>query len=137
MKIHCKPAAITIDDFYDLDILDDVFSSKYDIIITFKAICEFVTKQQFEERNPYQHLCNFLFPKLKNDGVLLFTDVTTYNGTGHEWLPKMMDQGLSEYARKIVWKNDGYNHMFTVSHSHKLGDQSKVAWRMIQKTNNN
>lgn len=137
LKIHCKPSAITIDDFYDLDILDNVFSNEYDIIITFKAVCEFVTKQQFEERNPYQHLSNFLLPKLKNEGLLLFVDVTSYNETCHEWLPKMMDKGLIEHSGKIVWKNEGYNHTFTVSHSHKVGDKSKVAWRMIQKINNN
>lgn len=136
LKIEYKPSAVTIDDIYDLEILNNIFSNDYDIIISFKAVCEFVTKQQFEERNPYEHLGNFLLPKLKEDGVLLFVDVTSYNDTCHEWLPKMMDKGLSEHLGIIIWKNEGYNHTFTVSHSHKYGDISKVAWRMIQKTNN-
>lgn len=136
LKIEYKPSAVTIDDIYDLEILNNIFSNDYDIIISFKAVCEFVTKQQFEERNPYEHLGNFLLPKLNEDGVLLFVDVTSYNDTCHEWLPKMMDKGLSEHFGKIIWKNEGYNHTFTVSHSHKYGDISKVAWRMIQKTNN-
>lgn len=135
LKIECRPSAITIDDFYDLEILNDIFSDGYDIIITFKAVCEFVTKQQFEERNPYEHLSTFLLPKLKKGGLLLFVDVTSYNETCHEWLPKMMDKGLSEHLGEIIWKNEGYNHTFSVSHSHKNADKSKVAWRMIQKTN--
>lgn len=136
LKIECKPSAITVDDFYDLEILNDIFSDDYDIIISFKAVCEFVTKQQFEERNPYEHLSNFLLPKLKDGGILLLVDVTSYNDTCHEWLPKMMDKGLAEHSGEIIWKNEGYNHTFTISHSHKCGDISKVAWRMIQKTNN-
>ena len=38
---------LTIDDFYDLSILDSVFNKQFDIVMSFKAICEFVSKQCF------------------------------------------------------------------------------------------
>ena len=41
-----------IDDFNDLSVLKSVMEEKFDSIITFKAICEFVTEQQFETTNP-------------------------------------------------------------------------------------
>ena len=128
---HSSP--ICIDDFYDLDILDRVINKRFDIIISFKAICEFVTKQQFEQHNAYEHIAKFLIPKLKDYGLMLLVDVSTYNNTSQEWLPKMMDKGLLMANCLIDMKNDGYNQAFTITHSRKMMDISKVAWRIIKK----
>lgn len=129
--IENKPSNIVIDDFYDLKILENVLNSKFDIIISFKAICEFVTKDQFEQQNAYEHIAKSLLPKLADDGLMLLVDVTTYNETSQQWLPNMMDQGLKAAGCNIVAKNDGYNQAINISHSHKQNDVSKVAWRMI------
>lgn len=133
VKIENHSANICIDDFYDLNILNKVMKRKFDIIISFKAICEFVTKQQFEKENAYEHIARFLLPKLENYGVFLFVDVTTYNNTSQEWLPKMMDKGLKSANCFVTNKNEGYNQTFSVTHSHKSYDESKVAWRIITK----
>lgn len=71
-------------------------------------------------------------PKMKRNGVILFVDVTTYNDTSQEWLPKMMDKGLTEANCSVMYKNDGYNQTFHITHSSKSNDRSKVAWRMIK-----
>lgn len=47
-----------IEDFYDLRTLDAVLD-KYDIIMSFKAICEFVSKERFEQNNAYAHISKF------------------------------------------------------------------------------
>ena len=125
-------AAVIIDDFYDLSILNSVMKDSYDIIISFKAICEFVTKQQFEQHNPYEHIINFMLKKLKKDGVMLIEDVTTYSDTSQEWLPLMMDKGLLNAKCIVAKQNEGYNQVFYISHSHKTCDKSKVAWRLVK-----
>ncbi|MBQ7238284.1 MAG: class I SAM-dependent methyltransferase [Bacteroidales bacterium] len=126
-------APVCIDDFYDLHILEGVLNRQFDIIVSFKAICEFVTKDQFEKKNAYEHIAKFLLPTLADGGLMLLDDVTTYNETSQEWLPKMLDKGLNAANCRIVAKNDGYNQVYLITHSKKLNDVSKVAWRMIKK----
>lgn len=131
LQLECHSDEIIIDDFYDLQILDNVLRKQFDIIITFKAICEFVTKDQFERQNAYEHISRFLLPKLYENGVMLLEDVTTYNHTSQEWLPMMMDKGLKEVHCNVLLQNEGYNQTYIVSHSCKSCDVSKVAWRLI------
>lgn len=122
-----------IDDFYDLSVLDTVLDNeKFDIIISFKAICEFVSKNCFETNNAYEHIANVLLPKLHENGALVLVDVTSYNNVSEEWLPKMMDNGLKKVECCIIGKNPDFNQTFTVTHSRKVCDTSKVAWRIIK-----
>lgn len=131
-EIKNRPVQIVIEDFYDLSILDSVIEETFDIIISFKAICEFVPKKQFEEQNPYEHIVKFLLPKLNNNGLLLLEDVTFFSGISQDWLPIMMDKGLKAANCAVVDKNEGFNQTYYITHSHKHNDKSKVAWRMIK-----
>ena len=132
IEIESHSAHLRIDDFYDLDILNKVMKRKFDLIITFKAICEFVTKKQFEQQNAYEHVAKFLLPKLTEYGIILLVDVTTYNNTSKEWLPMMMDRGFTAVNCNIVERSQGYNQTYTISHSRIANDVSKVAWRIIK-----
>ena len=132
LEVVNNSAPIMIDDFYDLHILDSVLDKKFDLILSFKAICEFVTKDQFEQQNAYEHITKFLLPKLTDNGLLLLEDVTTYNNTSQEWLPKMMDRGLLSVGCNVVGRNEGYNQTYHITHSHCHNDRSKVAWRLIK-----
>ena len=132
IQVENNSAQIYIEDFYDLDILNIVMKNQFDIIISFKAICEFVTKDQFEKQNAYEYISKFLIPKLNGKGILLLEDVTTYNNTSQEWLPKMLDKGLIASKCKVVARNEGYNQLYIITHSRKKNDLSKVAWRMIK-----
>lgn len=134
IMIDNHSAQLRIDDFYDLDVLNIVLKKKFDLIISFKAICEFVTKQQFEQQNAYEHIAKFLLPKLTDGGIMLLVDVTTYNDTSKEWLPMMLDRGLSAANCLTIGKNEGYNQSYSITHSHKPCDVSKVAWRIIGKS---
>ena len=131
-EMNSNVVPITIDDFYDLTILDSVLQKKYDIFISFKAICEFVTKQQFEENNPYEHIVRTFLPKLNDGGLMFLEDVTSCNMISQEWLPKMMDAGLRNVDCEIIARNDGFNQVYYISHSRRKNDVSKVAWRMIK-----
>lgn len=135
LKIESRLMPIIIDDFYDMDVVTDVITQKYDFIITFKAVCEFVTKKQFEERNPYEHVINTFLPKLSERGIVCIADITTYNEVSKEWLTKMLDRASEICDVTIIDRNQGYNEEFFVSHSLKRYDKSKIAWR-IYKPNN-
>lgn len=131
IHISYKVIPLEIDDFYDLSVLDYVIDQKFDMVISFKAICEFVTKQRFEQNNAYTHMAKFFLPRINSGGILLLADVTTYNNVSQEWLPHMMDEGLAKANCKVVAKNNGYNQAFFVTHSKKKEDISKIAWRLI------
>lgn len=130
VSLHVTP--LTIEDFYDLSLFDEVLARQFDIIMSFKAICEFVTKDRFEQANPYAHFAKAFLPKLNESGIMLLEDVTSYNKVSQEWLPRMMDAGLKQAGCNIVGRNEGYNETFTISHSQRMNDCSKVAWRIIK-----
>lgn len=121
---------LTIEDFYDLDILSSVHTEKYDIFMSFKAICEFVSKERFEHQNAYAHIARTYLSRLNDDGIMVLTDVTSYNDVSQEWLPRMMDIGLAQADCRVILKNDGYNQAFVVCHKKKQRDISKIAWRI-------
>ena len=131
LQVISSPIHLPIN-FYKLEVLDNVMTESFDIIISFKAICEFVTKVQFEQKNAYEQIASFLLPKLSNDGRMLLVDVTSYNNTSQEWLPMMMDKGLKATNCNVIARNIGYNQTYTITHSQQIGDISKVAWRMIK-----
>ena len=64
---------------------------------------------------------------------MVLDDVTTYNNVSQDWLPKMMDTGLTMVSNcQVLMRNEGYNQTFAVHHSNCNTDVSKVAWRIIQ-----
>ncbi|MBQ9312623.1 MAG: hypothetical protein IJ213_06205 [Bacteroidales bacterium] len=132
LKLSITPRIIPtkIDDFYDMSVLESVIDSNFDIIMTFKAICEFVTKQQFESKNPYKHFIDTFISKINKNGLLLIEDVTTKNTVSQEWLVEILDRAIMNY--NIINRNSDYNQAIFVSHSKKENDVSKVAWRIIK-----
>ncbi len=122
-----------IDDFYDMSIIESLITDDFDIILTFKAICEFVTNQQFEAKNPYLHFVQTFLPKLSPKGIMVIEDVTSINNTSEEWQSKTMDDGLLNVKCNIVDRNNWFYQIYTITHSHKPSDVSKVAWRIIKK----
>lgn len=126
---------LTIEDFYDFDVLSSVLEEKYDIFMSFKAICEFVSKERFEHQNAYTHIARKYLSRLNHDGIMVLADVTSYNDVSQEWLPRMMDLGLAQADCRIIFKNDGYNQTFVVNHKKKRNDISKIAWRIVSPGN--
>ena len=131
LEVSFVPTPETIDDFYDLSIVDQVIQEKFDFFITFKAICEFVTKQQFESRNPYQYIIDVFKGKLTRDGVMCIADVSSYNNVSCEWLPKMLDAGITASNGNVLLRNSGWNESFYVNHSRHPQDLSKLTWRFV------
>ena len=131
LQILSNPSAVHIEDFYDLSILDSILADNYDVIISFKAVCEFVTKQQFEEKNAYEHLSKFMLPRVSKHGTMLLVDVTSKNNVSQEWLPTMMDRGLAAAGASVIARNRRHKDTFTFYHAKQVGDISRIAWRLI------
>lgn len=133
-KANTQVVPLQIEDFYDLSVLLSVLHCNFDIVMSFKAICEFVSIDRFEKNNPYAHIAKSFIPKLKIGGLMLLNDITTFNNVSQEWIPKVMDAGLEQLHNcQIILRNNGYNQSFMVHHTKKYADVSKVAWRIIQK----
>lgn len=133
INIKLKVQPIVVDDLYDLSVINNIIAESYDVFMSFKAVCEFVTKERFEKDNAYGHIVKSFIPKLNSQGVMLLVDVTTYNNVSKEWLPKMLDAGITETNCSIIQRNENYNQPFVVTHSRKGNDISKITWRIIQK----
>ena len=123
---------VIIDDFYDMQVVEQIITQSYDFVISFKAICEFVTKQQFEQQNPYEHIINVLMPKLSSKGVICLADVTSFNAVSQDWLPAMLDNASKACNVDILYRNEGFNEDYHISHTHHKNDISKIAWRIYK-----
>lgn len=124
---------LTIRDFFDLSDLDEIITGPFDIAMTFKAICEFVSKDRFEDQNPYYTVSESLLKKIAKGGIMLLVDVSSKSDTTKDWLPNMMDRGLSAFTVSKLFRNPDFNQCFYVSHSKQNRDISKIAWRLIIK----
>ncbi len=134
-KINTRVAPFRIDDFYDLSLFQEACLSqanKYDIILTFKAICELVTKQQFETKNPYTHIINTFAPYLSENGIMCVADITSRNNISQEWLPRMLDNGINATTCHVLMQNKDFNESYYITHSFKKNELTKIAWRILK-----
>lgn len=115
-----------------MQVVEQIITQSYDFVISFKAICEFVTKQQFEQQNPYEHIINLFMPKLSSKGVICLADVTSFNAVSHDWLPAMLDNASKACNVDILYRNGGFNEDYYISHTHHKNDISKIAWRIYK-----
>lgn len=128
---HILP--IQIDDFYDIEILNNIITKKFDFIISFKSICEFITKQQLNISNPYEYFLDTFLTKLSDLGVMCIVDVSFLNCVSNEWLPRMMDKAINSCDKAdIIDRNTNFNECYYISHSRKKEDISKVFWRILK-----
>lgn len=131
IETHILP--IQIDDFYDMKVLEDILTKKFDFIISFKSICEFVTKQQLDTSNPYEYFLDTFLLKLSNIGIICIADVSCLNCVSNEWLPGMMDKAIASCNKvDILERNAGFNECYYIRHSRKRIDVSKIFWRILK-----
>ena len=132
LDIESSLIPVVIDDFYDLQLVEQVVTSLYDFVISFKAMCEFVTKQQFEQQNPYERVMNVFMPKLSPIGVICLADITSFNAVSQDWLPTMLDNASKACNIDILYRNRGFNEDYHITHTHHRDDTSKIAWRIYK-----
>lgn len=153
LKNHCKfsiryrvgPAQV----FDDNDLLDinSIVTSNYDFIISFKSICELISKNIIEY-NAYKYIAENFAHKLSEYGVMVILDVTIKNETIGTYYPIYLNNGIHEFINENqdfksliplscnLHEDECTIHCFTqrvfkVTHSHKSNDISKVSYRVI------
>lgn len=132
-NLNVKINNLHIEDLDDLSVLNDNLTDEFDIILSFKAICEIISKELFAKDNAYKKVVQFLLPLLKKNGLLILADISSQDNISREWLPNLMDNGLRQLDCDVINKNDSYNQAFYVKHSRCQQDKSKIVWRVIQK----
>jgi len=139
------PAFIEKED--DLELIVSIAGNKFDVILSFKAICELVAKKRIVG-NAYAYCANMLAANLSNQGIMLLEDVTVLSKVVGMFLPFYMNKGLNDFLRntskyKSVLPISCRKHeidckagcffskVIQVTHSKKRHDTSKVTYRFI------
>lgn len=143
--------SIAIDDKADMDMLGDVVNNGFDVVLSFKAVNEFIQRKRFSD-NAYKHFAEILAPNLSDEGLLILLDVATRDDISGVYYPVIMNKGLNDFIQNNYefatilplpcslvdadCDNSCYmQQRFHVSHSHRANDLSKVAYRVIGRKN--
>lgn len=151
--LHCpfpityNVGPISISDCSDVDIIAEIVQNSFDFILSFKAICELISKQRITG-NAYQYVADILSPKLTDTGLITLLDVTVKNEVIGTYYPIHMNEGVrnfmneSELFKTLIplpchMFEDCCTHLcftqriFKVSHSRRINDISKVSYRIM------
>lgn len=147
-NVELSIAPCFIESQRDLEDISQIIGSKYDFIITSKAIGEFESKKRLTN-NAYEFFASLFAPLLSELGLMLILDVTTKDHTSGLFLPQLMNLGINSFlsthsnsykslspcsgmsdnsfcSQKCFFKKEIF-----VSHSAKSKDISKFAFRII------
>lgn len=123
----------------------------FNFIMSFKTICEIISKGDGMCNNSYYEIIELACQMLSNDGLFLLLDVTIKT-THSDYLPIL----FNEQARSFTKRNNDfkilaplscncyadicnnhcfYQHDFFVSHKQKSNDVSRVVYKIIGRTN--
>lgn len=75
LKIDYRIGPVFIESENDLNLVSDVLSDKYDLILSCKAICEMLAKRRIKNK-AYKQTASMLSSKLTDKGIMLIEDVT-------------------------------------------------------------
>ena len=149
LKIDYRIGPVFIESENDLNLVSDVLSDKYDLILSCKAICEMLAKNRIKNK-AYKQTASMLSSKLKDKGIMLIEDVTIKSPATEKFIPYMLNAELNEF----VAENDDFTTIYPtackdkeskcingcffkkeirVTHSAKSNDISKIIYRIIGK----
>lgn len=149
LQIDYRIGPVFIENEDDLNLLSDIVSDKYDLILSCKVICEMLAKKRIENK-AYKQTANILSKKLTDTGIMLIEDVTIKNSATEKFIPYMLNAELNEFISDnsdfatiypTVCKGkeskckEGcfFNKKIKVTHSAKEDDISKIIYRIIGK----
>lgn len=103
LKIDYRIGPVFIESVSDLNLVSDVLSDKYDLILSCKAICEMLAKKRIENK-AYKQTASMLSSKLTDEGIMLIEDVTIKSPATEKFIPYMLNAELNEF----VAENDDF-----------------------------
>lgn len=149
LKIDYRIGPVFIESENDLNLISDVLSDKYDLILSCKAICEMLAKRRIKNK-AYKQTASMLSSKLTDKDIMLIEDVTIKSPATEKFIPYMLNAELNEF----VAENDEFATIYPtackdkeskcingcffkkeirVTHSAKNNDISKIIYRIIGK----
>lgn len=118
----------------------------YHFVLCDKMVCELISKQVLSN-DAYAIMAKMLASHLHENGLLIMLDVTTKDEHTGLFYPQLMSSSINEYVRKSrtietllplsCACNEGCKDLcfmqqtFSVSHSHKTADESRVCYRVL------
>lgn len=122
--------------------------NNYHFILCDKMVCELISKEVLPT-NAYAIMAKKLTAFLHENGLLIMLDVTTKDEHSGYFYPQLMNNAINDYVRKSraietllplsCACHDGcrdfcfMQQTFSVSHSHKSNDESRVCYRVLCK----
>lgn len=147
VEIFINPQCFFVESDQDLMDLINSFNKRYHFILSFKALNEFVQSKTFPKENIYHKIAEKFLPLLHLNGVFILSDVTTRLNDSRLFYPELMNKGLNDFMRSntqyktiiphpCFYKEKECNgcymqEIFTVSHSRKTNDRSKIAYKVL------
>lgn len=121
---------------------------KYHFVLCDKMVCELIS-QKVLPTNAYAIMAKKLATFLHDNGLLIVLDVTTKDASSGHFYPQLMNHEINDYVHKSRTIEtllplacacyDGCRGLcfiqqtFSVSHSHKSNDESRVCYRVLCK----
>lgn len=119
---------------------------KYHFVLCDKMVCELISKEVLPT-NAYAIMAKKLATFLHENGLLIVLDVTTKDKCSGYFYPQLMNHAINNYVHKSRTIEtllplscacyDGCRDLcfmqqtFSVSHSHKSNDESRVCYRVL------
>ena len=97
LKIDYRIGPVFIESENDLNLVSDVLSAKYDLILSCKAICEMLAKRRIKNK-AYKQTASMLSSKLTDKGIMLIEDVTIKSPATEKFIPYMLNAELNEFV---------------------------------------
>lgn len=150
VDININPQGIFVSSEQELSDLVNLTNVQYHFIISFKALNEFIQHGTFANKNVYSLISSYFLPLLSDVGVLILSDVATKLNNSELFYPQILNAGINSFVNscnnefKTLYPYPCYFYektcngcymqdIFTVSHSRKRNDVSKVAYRIISR----
>jgi len=131
-------------------IIQNIPCQSFDFIMSFKTICEIISKGKGKLNNSYFEIFKHVCPMLNDNGLFLLLDVTTR--TEHSgYFPILLNEQARNFTKSynefkilaplscntysnICNNKCFYQQDFSVSHKQKINDISRVAYKIIGRT---
>lgn len=152
VSININPQGLFVSSEQELADLVNLTNVQYHFVVSFKALNEFVQHNTFANKNVYSLVSSYFLPLLSDVGVFILSDVTTRLNDSASFYPQILNAGINSIINssknefKTLYPYPCYFHelacngcymqdVFTVSHSRKRNDVSKVVYRIICRKN--
>lgn len=150
INVDINPQCFYIETELNLSDIINAINCQYQIISSFKALNEFIQHNTFPNENVYHKIAKIFLPSLTDNGILILSDLSHKNKEYGFYYPMVMNEGINNFLQsnelyKSIFPYSCYFHedkcsgcymqdIVYVTHSKKKKDISKIAYRIISKS---